>query len=60
MVEHQDWERTLAVRDVHDAGDGEPVTPVSDDVALVRPVVRQQSSDLEVAAVVLLVDQRLH
>ena len=60
MVEHQDWKRASAVWDVHHAGDGEPVTPVGDDVALVRPVVGQQPTKPEVATVVLLVDQRLN
>ena len=60
MVEHEDRKRTLAIRDVHDTGDGQSVTAVGDDVALVRAVVREQPTHLQVATVVLLVDQRLH
>ena len=60
VVEHEDGKRTLAIRDVHDTGDGQSVTAVGDDVALVRAVVREQPTHLEVTTVVLLVDQRLH
>jgi hypothetical protein len=60
MVEHQDRKWSLAVGDVHDAGDLQAVTAVSDQVAPVRAVVCKQPTELEVAAVVLLVDQGLH
>ena len=60
VVEHEDRKRTLAIRDVHDTGDGQSVTAVGDDVALVCAVVREQPTHLEVTTVVLLVDQRLH
>ena len=60
VVEHEDRKRTLAIRDVHDTGDGQSVTAVGDDVALVRAVVREQPTHLQVTTVVLLVDQRLH
>src|SRR5215217_3718659 len=59
VIEHQDWKRSLAVRDVHHARDLEAITPVGDQVALVRAVVAEQPTEPEVAAVVLI-DQRLY
>ena len=53
MVEHQDGKGALAVGDVHDARDLEPVTSVGNDVTLVRAVIAQQPTHLEVATVVL-------
>src|SRR5215212_7776825 len=59
MVEHQDRKWSLAVGDVHDAGDFQAVAAVGDQVAPVPAVVCKQPTELEVAAVILLVDQRL-
>jgi hypothetical protein len=39
MVEHQNRKRSIAIWEVHHTGDLEPVTPVGDQVALVRAIV---------------------
>ena len=39
VVEHQNGKRSIAIWEVHHTGDLEPVTPVGDQVALVRAIV---------------------